>query len=51
MLLSADFDQTVAWWSAPNFIIVKAGFDYGGDLAVAAIEVKKHEGLTALDLD
>jgi hypothetical protein len=35
----------------PDFIIVKAGFDYGGDLAVAVIEVKKHEGLTALDWD
>jgi hypothetical protein len=45
-------------WQAPHYrwephwlIFVKAGFDYGGDLAVAVIEVKKHEGLTALDWD
>jgi hypothetical protein len=36
----------------PDFIIVKAGFEYGGDLALAIIEVKKnHERLTVLDWD
>jgi hypothetical protein len=36
----------------PDFIIVKAGFEYGGDLVLAVIEVKKKpEGLTALDWD
>jgi len=28
----------------PDFIVVKAGFEYGGDLALAVVEVKKkHE--------
>ena len=35
----------------PDFIIVKARFEYGGDLGLAVIEVKKHERLTALDWD
>jgi hypothetical protein len=35
-----------------DFIVVKAGFEYGGDLALAVAEVKKkHEGLTVLDWD
>jgi hypothetical protein len=36
----------------PDFIIVKAGFEYGGDLVLAIVEVKKNrEGLTRLDWD
>jgi hypothetical protein len=36
----------------PDFIVVKAGFEYGGDLALAVVEVKKKcEGLTVLDWD
>ena len=36
----------------PDFIMVKAGFEYGGDLALAVIEVKKNcEGLMRLDWD
>jgi len=34
------------------FEVVKAGFEYGGDLALAVVEVKKNcEGLTVLDWD
>jgi hypothetical protein len=36
----------------PDFIVVKAGFEYGGDLVLAVVEVKKnHERLTVLDWD
>jgi hypothetical protein len=36
----------------PDFIIVKAGFEYGGDLVLAIVEVKKNcKGLTRLDWD
>jgi len=36
----------------PDFIVIKAGFEYGGDLALAIVEVKKkHEGLMVLDWD
>jgi hypothetical protein len=28
----------------PDFIVVKAGFEYGGDLALVVVEVKKHKG-------
>jgi hypothetical protein len=35
----------------PDFIMVKAGFEYGGDLALAVVEVKKREGLTRVDWD
>jgi hypothetical protein len=35
----------------PDFIVVKAGFEYGGDLALAVVEVKKHEKITRVDWD
>jgi hypothetical protein len=35
----------------PDFIVIKAGFEYGGDLVLAVVEVKKRDGLTALDWD
>src|SRR5882762_5045706 len=36
----------------PDFIMVKAGFEYGGDLALAVVEVKKNrKGLMVLDWD
>ena len=35
----------MVWCNVPDFIVVKAGFEYGGDLALAVIEVKKREGL------
>jgi len=34
----------------PDFIVVKAGFEYGGDLALAVVEVKrKHEKIMRVD--
>src|SRR5882762_3461538 len=35
----------------PDFIVVKAGFEYGGDLALAIVEVKKHEKIMRVDWD
>jgi hypothetical protein len=36
----------------PDFMVVKAGFDYWGDLALAVVEVKENrEGLMVLDWD
>jgi hypothetical protein len=36
----------------PDFIVVKAGFEYGGDLALAVVEVKKkREKITRVDWD
>jgi hypothetical protein len=36
----------------PDFIVVKAGFEYGGDLALAVVEdKKKREKITRVDWD
>ena len=36
----------------PDFIVVKAGFEYGGDLVLAVVEVKKkREKITRVDWD
>ena|SRR5882762_5925506 len=51
-MLSSPGRQARVLTDEPDFIVVKAGSEYGGDLALAVIEVKKNcEGLMRLDWD